>query len=100
MLFEELDADLQVRPLELAVHRFADIVNERGPDGRVRVESDFAGHDAGDVRDFLGMRQHILAVACAELEAAHHPVDLRMHVVQAQLERGRLAVLHDRLVDL
>ena len=39
----------------------------------VRVEADFLRHDAGEARDFGRVRQHVLSVARAELQAAHQP---------------------------
>ena len=41
VLAQEVDADLQVRALHLAIDRLADVVHERGADGDVRVEADF-----------------------------------------------------------
>ena len=53
VLPQEVDADLEVRALHLAVDRLADVVQERGADGRVRVEAELPRHDAGEVRDLL-----------------------------------------------
>ena len=44
--------------------------------------------------------EHVLAVAGAVLEAAHQPEDLRMQIVQAELEGHRRAFLAHRLVGL
>ena len=63
VLTEKLDPDLEMRPLQLAVHRFPDVVHEGGSDRDVRVQPDLAGHYASQIRDLLGMGQHVLAVA-------------------------------------
>ena len=42
VLAQEVDAELEVRALHLAVDRLADVVQERGADGDVRVEADLA----------------------------------------------------------
>ena len=100
VLTEKLDPDLEMRPLQLAVHRFPDVVHEGGSDRDVRVQPDLAGHYASQIRDLLGMGQHVLAVAGPVLEPSHHPVDLRMQVVKLQLVRGGLTFLECRLIDL
>ena len=98
VLAQEVDADLQVRALHLAIDRLADVVQERGAHGDVRVEADFPRHDAGQPRDLGRVGEHVLAVARAVLQAAHQPVDLGMQVVQAELEGDRRAFLAHRLV--
>ena len=87
-------------PFHLAIDRLADVVEEGGADRDVGVEADFPGHDAGEPRDLGGVGQHVLAVAGAVLQPAHQPQDLRMEVVQAELERHRRAFLAHRLVGL
>ena len=42
VLAQEVDADLEVRALHLAIDRLADVVQERGAHRDVRVEADFA----------------------------------------------------------
>jgi hypothetical protein len=64
----------------------------------VRVETDLFRHDAGEPRDFCGMRQHVLPVAGAKFQASHQPEDLGMQIVQPELERHRRAFLADLLV--
>ena len=77
VLAEEVDADLQVRALHLAIDRLADVVHERGADGDVGVEADLPRHDAGEARDFGRVIEHVLPVAGAVLQPAHQPQDLR-----------------------
>ena len=61
VLAEEVDAQLQVRALEIAVDRLADVVHEGGAGGDVTVDAELLGHDAREKRDFLRMIQHVLA---------------------------------------
>src|SRR5262245_3261153 len=98
VLAEEVDAELQVRALHFAIDRLADVVDERGADRDVRVEADLLRHDAGEARDFGGVREHVLAVAGAELQAAHQPQDVGMQIVQPELEGDRGAFLAHLLV--
>ena len=62
----------------------------------MRVEAELARHDAGEERDLLRVVQDVLPVAGAELQAAHQREQLRMQVVQAELEGRGLAVLAAR----
>ena len=87
-------------PSQLAVDRLAAVVQKRGAHGDGGVEADLPRHDAGQVRDFLRVIQHVLAVAGAVLQAAHQLLQLRMQVVHAELEGGGLAVLAHRFFHL
>ena len=100
VLAQQVDADLQVRALQLPVHRLADVMHEGGADGCACVEAELARHHTGDVGDFLRMRQDVLAVAGPELQPAHHAAYLWMQVVDPELERRGFALLERRLVDL
>ena len=90
----------EVRALHLAVDGLADVVHEGGSDGDVRVESDFAGHDAGQPRDFRRVGEHVLPVARAVLEAAHQAADIGVQIVEAEVERDGFTLLAHRLVGL
>ena len=57
-------------------------------------------HDAGQPGHLGRVREHVLAVARAELQPAHQAEDLGMQVVEAQLERDGLAFLADGLLRL
>ena len=83
---QEVDAELEVRALHLAVDRLADVVQEGGAHGDMGVEAHFPRHDAGEPRDFGGVREHVLAVARAELQPSHQAENFRVQVVQAKLE--------------
>ncbi len=97
VLAEQVDADLQMRALQLAVDRLAAIVQERPPHADVGVDADLLRHDAGEVGDLLRVIQHVLPVARPVFQAAHEPLQLRMEIVHPELEGGRLAVFPDRL---
>ena len=98
VLAQKIDADLEVRALHFAIDRLADVVQERRAHRDVRVEADFPRHDAGEAGDFRRMVQHVLPVAGAEFQPAHEPQDLRMEIVEPELERHRGAFLAHRLV--
>ena len=63
VLAQEIDADLQVSPFELAVDCLAAVVEESRADGDVAVETDFLGHDPCEVGNFLRVVQHVLPIA-------------------------------------
>ena len=54
----------------------------------------------GDQGDLLGMREHVLPVARAEMQPAQRPDGLGAHRVDADLEEDALALLVDGLRDL
>ena len=98
VLAQEVEAELEVRALEIAVDGLADVVQERGAGRDVGVEPELLGHDAGQERDFLRVVQDVLAVAGAELQATHQPQHFGMEVVEPELEGGRLAFAADGLL--
>ena len=98
VLAQEVEAELEVRALEVAVDGLADVVQERGAGGDVGVEPELLRHDAGQERDFLRVVQDVLAVAGAELEAPHQPQHLGMEIVEPELEGGRFAFAADGLL--
>ena len=99
VLAQEVDAELEVRALHVAVDRLADVVEERGADRDVRVEPELpCAMMPARKRDFLRVVQDVLAVAGAELQPAHQPQNFGMQVVQSELEGRGLAVLADGLV--
>ena len=98
VLAQEVDTEREMGSLQVPVDGLPDVVHERAAYRRVRVESHLAGHDAGQVGDLLRMPQHVLAVAGAELQLPHQPVDFRLHVEEPQLERRRLALLEGQFV--
>jgi hypothetical protein len=84
MLAQEVDAQLEVSPLHLAIDRLADVVEERRAHGHVGIEPQLLGHDAREPRPPAGVGQDVLPVTRAELQASHQPQDLGMQIVQAE----------------
>src|SRR5918993_2033002 len=84
VLFQEVEAQFEMRALEVTVDRLSDVMQEGRAGCDLAIESELLGHDAGQERDFLRMVQHVLAVAGAELEASHQPQHLRVDVEQAE----------------
>ena len=89
-----------MRALQVAVDGLADVVDEGGARGNVAVQAELLGHDPGEERDFLRVVEHVLAVAGAELQAAHQAQDLGMEVEQTELEGRCLAFLADGVFHL
>jgi hypothetical protein len=58
------------------------------------------GHDARQPRHLRRMREDVLPVARSELQAAHQTQDLRVEIVQAELECDGSAFLSNLLVGL
>ena len=98
VLAQEVETELEVRALEVAVDGLADVVQEGGPGRDVGVEAELLGHDPGQERDLFRVVQHVLAVAGAELEASHQPQHLGMEIVEPELEGGRFALVADGLL--
>ena len=51
VLAQDVEPELEVRPLQIAIDRLADVVQERGARGDRAVEAQLLGHDAGEERD-------------------------------------------------
>ena len=83
-----------------AVDGLADVVEERRTHGDVGIETDFSGHDAGQPGDLGRVREHVLTVTGPELQPAHQTEDLRVQIVQPELERDGRAFLPHLLVGL
>ena len=90
---EDVDAQLEMGAPEVAVDGLADVVHERGTRRDVRIETDLASQDTREVGHLFRMTQHVLAVRRSEPQAPHQPEELGVHVEEAQLEGGRLALL-------
>ena len=96
VLAQEVEAELEVRALQVAIDRLADVVQERGARGDVAVEAELLGHDAGEERDLARVVQDVLAVAGAELQPSHQAQHFGVQIVEAELEGGGLAFLAGR----
>jgi NAD(P)-dependent dehydrogenase (short-subunit alcohol dehydrogenase family) len=74
-LLQDADTDFDVRTLNFMVERFTDVVNERGANSRVCVETDFSRHDAGEPGDFGGIAVFLASAASDFLTGTAIPVD-------------------------
>ena len=61
------------------------------------VDADFSGHDSGQPRHFGGVGEHVLTVTRSVFQLAHQPDDLRVQIVQPELERDSPALFPDFL---
>jgi hypothetical protein len=93
VLAQQRDAELEMRPFHFAIDGFSDVVQERRARGDVLVDAELARHQAREERHLLRVVQNVLTVAGAVLEPPHQPQELRMDIVEAQLEGGGGAVL-------
>ena len=93
----DLGAEGRVRAVALEVHGLAQVVQQAGPARDVHAAADFGGHRPGQMRDFDGVAQDILAVAGAEHQLAQQTLDFRMQAADAGLDGGALARFLDAL---
>src|SRR5204863_2702850 len=91
--------DLGVRSLDLVAHGLADVVKKRPSAGRLHRRPQLRGDEPGELRTLDQVVQHVLAIACAELELAEKHDQLWVETVHARLEHRPLALLDDPLVD-
>ena len=82
VLAQQLGADDGVAALDLVGERLADVVQERAALDQRRLDAEFGGHDAGDVRGLDEVAEHVLAVAGAVLQPA------RASAAGARRDRG------------
>ena len=73
--------------------RLADVVQSADALGKVDVQPEFSRHRRHQVRCFLGVLKHVLAVAGAEFQASQELHDLRMHAVNTEVQKGVLPFL-------
>jgi hypothetical protein len=93
------DAKLHVGALMLVREHLAHIVQQRAALGHRRVETELPGHDAGQVRHFLGMLQDVLPVARAIVHAPDELHELCVQSVCADFVRRLLAHFLDGRFD-
>ena len=86
--------------LLLAVHRLADVVQQAGPFGHLRIKPDLRGQHRAEEGDFNRVVEGVLGVGKAELEPAEEVDDLRMKSVDLQALHGFLPRLHHIEADL
>ena len=98
VLAQEVEAELEVRALQVAIDGLADVVEEGRAGRHLAVEAQLLRHDAGEERDFLRVVQDVLPVAGAELQSSHQPQHFGMQVEEPELEGGGFAFAADRLL--
>lgn len=96
----EVHTDLGVTAFGFVVHGFADVVEESGAACESSVETELVGDDLGEVGDFDGVLEDILAVGGAVGELAHGFDDLWMEAFEFEFHRGVFAGFDDFFVDL
>ena len=89
----DLRADQRVAALNLMGERLADVVQHRAALEQRWVDSQLAGHHAGDVRGLDQVPEHVLAIGGAVPQAAEEIDEFGVHVGDAQLDQGFLAGL-------
>ena len=68
--------------------------------GQLNVRAQLGGHQAGQMADLDGVLEHVLAVGGAVAQGTQGPHELRMDVVDLEVEAGLLAGLEHLGVDL
>ena len=91
VLAGEVAADERVRALDLVRDRLADVVQQGGAAGGLRRGAELVGHHRREVRALDRVREHVLAVGRAVLEAAEEPDQLRVEALDVGVEAGLLA---------
>ena len=96
-LFSQLHAQEGVRQLAFLVADFSNVVEQACALRGFGVEAQFRSHGGAEVRDFTAVLKQVLPVRGAVLHAAHHPDELALHVVDAQVNHRALSGLGDFL---
>ncbi len=89
-----------MRQFGLVVGHLADVVQQTGAAGRLGVQPQLGGHDAGQVGRLAGVLQQVLAVGGAVLHLTDQTYQFGMQAVDAQVDGRALADLDDLLLDL
>ena len=85
--------------LIFVVECLADIMQQSGSLGQLDVQSQLACHQTRELRDLDGMLEYILPVGGSVFESAQNLDQLRMQIVNADLEGRLFAFLLDDRVD-
>ena len=91
----QVAADERVRALDLVADGLADVVQQRGAAGGLGRRAELLGHHRGQVGALDRVREHVLAVARAVLEAAEDADQLGVQALDVGVQRGLLAGLDD-----
>ena len=98
VLAQQLDAELDMGPVDLAIDRLADVVQEPGALGDGDVDLELGRHRRGEEGHFLRMLQHVLSVRVAVAQPPHELDQLGVHAGNLELEKGGIAFLLDALL--
>ena len=96
----EVAADERVRALDLVRDGLADVVQQRRAAGGLGGGAELVGHHRRQVRALDGVREHVLAVARAVLQAAQDLDQLGVEAADVGLEGRLLAALDDVALEL
>src|ERR1700682_6161191 len=97
---QDFAAELEMRPVHLAIDRLADVVEEAGALGDLDVAAELRRHVRGEPGDLLGVLEHVLTVGSPVLEPSEKLDQLRVEVRDPEFERRRLPFLADLLPEL
>ena len=100
VLGRHFDAELDVGAVVLVGEDLADIVQQRAPLGEIDVELQLGGHHAGEIGDFLGMLEDVLAVRGAVLHPPDQFHQLGMHAANSGVVHRLLPRLDDAGIDV
>jgi hypothetical protein len=96
--FPDFYANFNVGAFHLMIERLPDVMKQTGTFRQCNVFSQFSRHKPGQVRHFHGVLEHVLAIACTKLQTSQDLDQIRVQAVNANLERGLLAIFTDALV--
>ena len=86
--------------VDVVLHRFADVVEQRGLLGHLLVEADLGGDHPGERRGVLAVREHVVPVRVAKAKRAEQAGELRVDVGEPDVLARLLAVALDLLGEL
>ena len=96
----EVAADQRVRALDLVRDGLADVVQQRGAARGLGRGAELVGHHRGEVGALDRVREHVLAVARAVLQAAEDLRELGVEALDVGVEARLLAGLGDVALQL
>ena len=89
--FGDVNADGDMRALDLMVNGFADVVQQAGALCQRRIDAQLRRHVAGQMRHFDGMAQNVLPIARPEAETAEDLDELGVNAVNTRFKNGAFA---------
>ena len=93
ILLCEVAADLRMGPFHFVINGLAQVMEQSGPARQFLVHTALGRHDTGEIGDFPGMHQHILAVARPILEPPDELDDFRVYIMNAEVEGSFLSLV-------